>query len=79
MAQPDQIGRLFLYVAAQLSCKVINEKDKQEIKNWPQSKQKFKAYYGYVKDLTQLHEELETIKQKSNESIIDFYKRSTSP
>lgn len=75
MATPSQTQRLFLYVAAQLSSNVVNEIDMQEIKNWTELKAKLKAYYSQIKDITQLHEELETIKQIHSESVTDFYKR----
>lgn len=75
MAMPFQTDRLFLYVAAQLSSNVVNEIDLQEISSWTDLKKKLKTYYSQIKDVTQLHEELETIKQSMNESVTDFYKR----
>lgn len=75
MAQPSQVDKLFLYVAAQLSSNVVNEIDIEEISSWTQLKLKLRSFYSQIKDLTQLHEELETIKQNSHESVTDFYKR----
>lgn len=75
MAMPSQTDRLFLYVAAQLSSNVVNEIDLQEISNWTELKKKLKSSYSQIKDVTQLHEELETVKQSMNEYVTDFYKR----
>lgn len=75
LAQPNQTDKLFFYVAAQLSSNVVNEIDLPEITNWTQLKNKLKSFYSQFRDLTQLHEELETIKQNYNESVTDFFKR----
>lgn len=75
LAQPNQNLHLFLFVASQLSSSVVNEINLEEIRNWKDLKDKLKNYYSRVKDLTQLHEELETIKQNFNESVTDFFKR----
>lgn len=75
LAQPHQTPHLFLYVVSQLSSNVINELNVNEITEWTELKTQLKRYFGQNKDLTQLHEELETIKQNPQESISDFYKR----
>lgn len=63
LAQPNQNSHLFLYIVAQLSSNVVNEINLNEITSWTILKQKLKSYYSQERDLTQLYEELETIKQ----------------
>lgn len=75
LAQPNQTNHLFLYIVSQLSSNVVNEINLEEISSWTQLKIKLKSYYSQERDLTQLHEELETSKQLHNESITQFYKR----
>lgn len=75
LAQPHQTSKLFLYIAAQLSSNVVNEIDLPSIKNWTDLKAQLKKYYSQIKDVTQLHEELETIKQQSHENVTDYFKR----
>lgn len=75
LAQPNQKPHLFLYIVSQLSSDVVNEIELEDVSSWTQLKEKLKTYYGKIMDLTQLHEELETIRQGSNESVTDFYKR----
>lgn len=75
IAQPNQIAHLFLYVVSQLSSEVVNDIEIEDVSSWTELKNKLKAYYSKVRDLTQLHEELETIRQTSHESITDFFKR----
>lgn len=75
MAQPHQIPSLFLFVVSQLSTNVINEIDIEDISDWTTLKTKLKTYYSQTKHVAQTHEELETLRQYSNEGITDFFKR----
>lgn len=75
LANTNQKNQLFLYAVSQLSNNVVNELNFSEIKDWTTLKEHLKRYYGYSKDLSQLYEELETIKQYSNESVSDYFKR----
>lgn len=75
LAQPNQTRNLFFYVVSQLSSNVANEIELEEVHGWTELKETLSAYYSKVKDLTQLHEELETIRQGPNEIVTDFYKR----
>lgn len=75
LAQPNQKPSLFLYVVSQLSTNVINEIQISDISSWTELKNKLKLYYSHTKHLAQTHEELETIKQKQNETITEFFKR----
>lgn len=75
LAQPEQTSHLFLYIVAQLSSNVVNEINLNEINSWTVLKSKLRSYYSQERDLTQLYEELETVKQNHNESITQFFKR----
>lgn len=75
LASETQKPSLFLYVVSQLSNNVVNEIELSNISSWTELKTILKQFYGQSKHLVQSHEELETIKQFSNESITDFFKR----
>lgn len=75
LARPNQKDHLFLYIVSQLSSEVVNEIELEDVASWTELKTKLKSYYGKIKDLTQLHEELETIRQGPNETVTDFFKR----
>ncbi|KAL3288487.1 hypothetical protein HHI36_002929 [Cryptolaemus montrouzieri] len=72
LAQVNQKPSLFLFVVSQLSTNVINEIDIQDIDSWYSLKTRLKLYYSQTKHVAQAHEELENLKQMSNENISNF-------
>lgn len=75
LASQTQKAPLLLYVVSQLSINVVNEVELSEVKTWKELKSKLRLYYSHTKHLVHAHEELEMIRQHSNESITDFFKR----
>ncbi|KAL3271840.1 hypothetical protein HHI36_022310 [Cryptolaemus montrouzieri] len=71
----NQKPSLFLFVVSQLSTNVINEIDIQDIDSWYSLKTRLKLYYSQTKHVAQAHEELENLKQMSNENISNYFKR----
>lgn len=75
LATQGQKAPLLLFVVSQLSTSVVNEVELSEVQTWEELKSKLRLYYSHNKHLAQAHEELEMIKQHSNESITEFFKR----
>lgn len=75
LASATQQNALLLYVVSQLSTSVVNEVALSEVHTWDELKSRLRLYYSHTKHLAQAHEELEIIKQHSNETITDFFKR----
>ncbi|KAF2878779.1 hypothetical protein ILUMI_27393 [Ignelater luminosus] len=75
LAKAGQKDPLLHYVFTKLSHNVSNKINFEEITSWQQLKDTLKSYYSIVKNVTQLHEELETIRQRPNETITEYFKK----
>lgn len=74
-AQPNQVLPLFAYTLSQISSKVKNQLNLSEITNFHALKEALKRLYVDQTHYTQLMEDLDTIKQKPNETVTDYYTR----
>lgn len=74
-AQQDQIVPLFAYTLAQISSSVKNKLNLSEITNFEALKIALRRLFVDHTHYTQLMEDLDTIKQKSNETITEYYTR----
>lgn len=74
-AQPNQIVPLFAYTLAQISSSVKNRLNLIEVTNFEALKISLRRLYVDQTHYTQLMEDLDTIKQRSNETITEYYTR----
>lgn len=74
-AQPNQVLPLFAFTLSKISSSVKNKLNLTEITNFHALKVALKRLYIDHTHYTQLMEDLDTIKQRNNESVIDYYMR----